>query len=250
VIDRYVILDTAAGTVVNDGGADEVDVEALPGGWYRVSVTEGNNSSGNTTLRIAVFPSSSASTATLTTGTVWMWGAQVESGVYQSSYIPTTTVAVARSADAVTAAVSDVDFNAVEGTLYVSARVKDTSAMTRFLCAVGDGTASNYVGVYSSTTSIGVGQAYDGGAQQFNMDPGAANAPADYAVAVAWAANDAAVARNGGTPVTDVSVTVPTGLTTFYVGSLNGANFADAHILQMAYFPRRLASTELREITS
>lgn len=64
---------------------------------------------GSTTVRLearltcasavtSVFPSVTAGQLTVSTGTGFVWGSQMESGTFASSYIPTTTTAVARNA--------------------------------------------------------------------------------------------------------------------------------------------------------
>jgi len=56
------------------------------------------------------------------TGTVLLWGAQLEAGSFPTSYIPTTTASVVRSADLCSISGSDFAgmFNGTEGTLFAS----------------------------------------------------------------------------------------------------------------------------------
>ncbi len=89
--------------------------ERLPNGWYRL-VAYSRNTSGSTqtwggnTCRLFALTTSNGDqgggtgTGTTTDG-VYLWGGQVEisSSLYATSYIPTTTSAVTRSADVYTA---------------------------------------------------------------------------------------------------------------------------------------------------
>ena len=61
-------------------------VEFVGNGWYRVQISFANNASGNTTLSLKVF---AADRSTAATGTVIVWGAQMEELPFASSYIKT-----------------------------------------------------------------------------------------------------------------------------------------------------------------
>lgn len=66
--------------------------EALPNGWYRIwQVYTVNATPGSGSFSFVVDSSMSENI---------IWGAQLEAGAYPTSYIPTTSAAVARSADA------------------------------------------------------------------------------------------------------------------------------------------------------
>ncbi len=77
----------AGNTITNVSG----QATALANGWYRISVTATHS---------AILPNLTAFIeASSGTGDVLVWGAQLEQGSFASSYIPTTTTAVTRSAD-------------------------------------------------------------------------------------------------------------------------------------------------------
>jgi hypothetical protein len=70
-------------------------------GWYRVCITYTTPVTAALSTRLGFFP---GPTGSETSGTTFVWGAQHETGSKCSSYIPTTTNAVTRSADTLTAA--------------------------------------------------------------------------------------------------------------------------------------------------
>jgi hypothetical protein len=68
-------------------------------------------------------------------------------------------------------------------------------------------------------------------------------------IASAYQINSFAQALNGGTVVTDLSGSVPVA-TSLVIGAGGFANPLNGHIRRIAYYPRRLANTELQGITS
>ena len=86
---------------------------SLGDGWYQVSVTLANDTSGNTSLYCQLYPESS-SAAGQSTG--YFYGAQLEIAAAATAYIPTTSGGV--TVPAVTAYfVNDVNFRTVRGPL-------------------------------------------------------------------------------------------------------------------------------------
>jgi hypothetical protein len=79
-------------------GGTAQPINYLGNGIWETGVTAANNSSGNTSAILRVFP---AGTGTGTTGTVYADDAQLESGTVMTSRITTTTAAVTRPAGVV-----------------------------------------------------------------------------------------------------------------------------------------------------
>lgn len=120
----------------NDGSTDDTTatspkragVEDWNSDYYRLWIVGANNGTGNTTLTIRAIPASTTtlgSTEAGATGSHHFWGAQLEGlsggAGAPSSYIPTTTAAVSRSADT-------VEFTGDFGAQELSAYVKDVVA--------------------------------------------------------------------------------------------------------------------------
>ena len=96
---------TLTASHVLDAGGEFLSFDDYGDGLYRISVKVTNNTSGNTSLRTAIYPAYLGVATDV--GSVYAGGVQVElNSSYPTSYIPTTTTAVTRSADVYTSASS------------------------------------------------------------------------------------------------------------------------------------------------
>jgi hypothetical protein len=222
-------------------------------GWKRYSYTV-TTPVGCVSMRAYAFRN-----AALTTGTLYFWGAQLELGVFATSYIPTTSASVARTADSATVAGSNFTgiFNAVEGTLYVEAAVPATTtdAASRVNVAVGDSTTINeamYVTRPVSSADVRV-TINDGGVAQWASNTlGTATAGTAYKAVFAYKANDLAGTLNGGAINADAAGTIPTcDVLAIGNGSWSGAsNHLNECVRRCTYWPERLKNSELISITT
>ena len=212
--------------------------------WYRLVVTTTTNTT--TTARHRFFWTGSGTL-------IRAWGAQLEAGAFPTSYIPTTTATVTRSADV--ASISGSNFSSWyrqdEGSMFTEAQGTSfvTGAVRRYF-EIGDGTANNQILLGYSATNAVRGITNTGGASQTNIS--ATATPANMSkFAFAFAANNAQVAANGLLGTEDTSVTLPT-VSTLYIGgepTLAATTTLNGTIRRLTYWPVRLASTTLEAIS-
>lgn len=108
-------------------------VESLVSSWCRVSMTFAAGTADNFHIvNMCDSSSSCASYAGNGTGTVHLWGGQLEAGTYASSYIVTTSASATRSRDNVTV-VTPAAINDVEGCMSFSFKRLDTTGFFRIL---------------------------------------------------------------------------------------------------------------------
>lgn len=157
-------LTSAQLVVASVGGAGSTTCtdSALTGSvWHRVSCTV-VATGGTTDISLSVL----LGTAAGDTGIVIAWGAQLETGTYASSYVPTTTIAVARAASsAMTFAASN--FLAGSGSLSMVLALGSTATTGGFVGSdstshgalmVGAGAVNVYVeNVSKASRAISVG---------------------------------------------------------------------------------------------
>lgn len=109
VVSAYVKIDWASG-VITASGSVIATVYNAGNGWYRLTVRLANNSSGNTSCQVQIFPEASSSAGE---STCFVWGAQLEAAAVAGPYISTTNLARTISSpdwwDTTAAAYSDGD---------------------------------------------------------------------------------------------------------------------------------------------
>ena len=182
---------------------------------------------------------------------------QLELGAFATSVIPTTTVALARSADvaSITGANFSSWYNAIEGTIVVSADTASTSAdaITRVFASIGDSATFNesmYIAKSASSTNLTVNVVDNGVAQWASNTIGTISANTVFTLSFAYAVNNLGASLNGGIASTDSVATLPT-VNTLTLGSSSwgGGNYLNGHIRAFKYYPRRLSNAELQALT-
>jgi len=215
-------------------------------GWKRLTIT--TTTSTITTIRFRPFFSGSGST-------VRIWGAQVEEGTFATSYIPTTTATVTRSADV--ASITGANFSSWyrqdEGTVFADntsyainntriASFSDNTASNRVLIARGSGSGGN----------INITVTVDGTVQVSSF-VFASSLGANTALKVAggFKASDFAGSVNGAAPTTRTSGSMATTVNQLGIGNgeVLGTNTFSGTIRRLVYWPQRLSNSTLQQIT-
>jgi hypothetical protein len=187
----------------------------------------------------------------LTTSDVFLWGAQLEAGGFATSYIPTTTGSVVRSADvcSITGANFTSFWNTNEGAMFASGDPRGSASVATLVMA-NSGANANQISFDRSTTTIKFGVA-NSGTYTATIQQNSTNG-SFVKISGAYATNNARSALNGvlGTP--DTSVIVPTNLNRFNIGSASTANseFANGCISEIKYFRKPLSNAKLQSLTA
>ena len=214
-------------------------------GWYRCSATYTTVGTAYT-FRISMDQTGNAGSFTGDgTKGVFLWGAQLELGAFASSYIPTTTVSVARTADSCIRTLAS-EFSATAGTVVVAGRASggQDAATAQVPWSIDDNTANNRFTLTRTAASdtcrfTVVTAAVSQAALDFTFTNST-----NYKEAVAWAVNDFAASMNGAAVLTDTLGTLPT-VTQLGLGSLGTGLQANGHIRTFDYYPSRLDNATL-----
>ena len=179
---------------------------------------------------------------------------QLELGAFATSVIPTTTTALTRAADVASVNTLSPWFNATEGTIYAEFAVtQPVSGGNQFLARFSDNSFNNSIG--DNVASTGAAQIVTQSGGVFDGIASAtpnvsANTVAKFAGA--YATNDLAACINGGTVATDITATIPSGMTRFDLGSDHiGANRIKAgYLRRITYYPRAFPPAQLQALTA
>lgn len=189
--------------------------------------------------------------------TIRIGAPQLERKAFATSYIPTSTVAVTRNADALTLSdLTRIGYSASAGTLVAQGRILGQSALVYpGVVALGVGVEGDRVLLYrDGNSSRFIAEAKTAGVSQYWLSVTAAPATgAEYKTAFAFAADDAAQTTSGAAPVKDASVALSTILDRMSIGGsqARGGGTNGAQIIsRIDYYNRRLSNAELQSITT
>ena len=231
-----VTFDLENGIVTTEDSGFEGEIENYGNGWFRCTAIDTSARSGTFSLGV-----NSASES------VYIWGAQLESD-YKTSYIPTTTTAVTRSAETATNSGDADTFNDSEGVFM--AELLWTATSSNIYISIDDNTSNNRILIYSNSTDdikalVGSGGVTQAAFTANNQDPTTFNK-----VAVKYKQNDFALWINGIKLLTDTVGSTPIGLDTLGFRAGGGTNPLHGSVKQIQYFDSALTDSELETLTS
>jgi hypothetical protein len=172
--------------------------------------------------------------------------AQLETGAFATSYIPTTGAAVTRSADiAQVNTLSSIGLNLLSGTLYAEIDILNgtaTGGLSQGIAGTAAGGTGRiaYFGAGVLTQLISVGVTY----------PGAISTATPYKIASTWGPAGNSIVRSGGIPGS-ISNHALTG-TALVIGAYapSGVGPLDGHIKRMSYYPAQIPVIDLSRMTA
>ena len=252
-------LSTGAASTPQLAGAydnAQARMDKWPGGWYRCSLDFRINNDAQAAVEVWTMLYTGSSSLYNGDGAsgAYLWGAQLEKGTYPTSYVSTTTVAVARSRD-VCAMTSLGDwFTEDAGTVLaeylIPWTVLATDAALRRLVQADDASEVDRDVLYLEGGSR-KGLLTASSAAQASFSQAGIAAGVVQKQAMAWATDNMAQAASGGYFSSDTSATVPTDLTAFRLGNASAAGSElNGYLRKVKFYPRRLSDNELRALVA
>jgi hypothetical protein len=226
-------------------------IQQYPNGWYRCIITATAGATSNTSFRISPVSGTSRNYPGNSVDSFWAWGAQLEAGSFATSYIPTTTASVVRSADLCDITGGDFNnfYNQSEGTVVAVAsefrRGTAYVSIVRFAIssdASGNrfqiGTNGNKTGDSSPIEFIGV----KAGVIQYQSF--ATSPTPESRAALAYKTDDIRGALNGTLSAADSPPSeIFAGANSMSIGTLG------IHIASIRYYKKRLPDAKLQALT-
>ncbi len=233
------------------GSPINVSSTAYPDGWYRVQFSVVATSAASTTLDIRLSRDGTwANRSYLGDGvqSSLLWGAQVEAGSFPTSYIPTTTGTLARSADVCSITGGDFTsfYNQSEGTMLTNAFTPASGDRT--VLTADDNTSNEMIRLRTEGTNPFF-KVTDGGSELVAIDAGTVSANTSFKLIGAYKLDDFASSINGGAAVTDTSGTTPT-VDRMRIGTGQGGNTMCGCVASLRYYKKRLPNAKLQALTA
>ena len=178
-------------------------------GWYRCTVTSSAGTQGS-------FQMSADGITTIYTGDgtsgIFIWGAQLEAGSFATSYIPTTTASVVRSADV--CSIFGTDFTGIwnydEGTIYAAFDQAPSNTFSSILTAArSDDTGKVQIG-RATSSQIYLAIKNNANTETFIYNPTSSITAGLNKSALAYKTNDAIGTINNLSTPLDTSVSLGT----------------------------------------
>jgi hypothetical protein len=239
----YNLSTGALGSISGTGGT--ATITNVGNGWYRCTLTTVTSTLGAGACNIYVSSGDNLNTYTGDgTSGLYIWGAQLESLAFRTSYVPTVASQVTRSADVATMTGTNFSDWYSAGAGGAVARVlPSTVSGTRPSIQFDDSTADEIIALRGNTTNPEL-YIKDGGADQAQIDAGTIAANTAYNLGTAWNTDNCAAAVNGAAAVTDATATIPT-VTQARLGS-DGINYLNGHLQNLRYWPQRIINAEIQ----
>lgn len=242
-------FDLTNGTTSTLGAWTSSSITAVGNGWYRcVAVGTALSTAG------PIFNVSSTSTYGAYSGDtvsgMYFWGAQMETAAFATSYIPTVSASVTRSADVATMVGNNFSnwYNQTNGT--ITAKYDNVSTVSfPAVYGINDGTTATRINTICCTTTTNRLSVVSIGSIQavFSFSNYVVGTTATSALALAE--NNFAGSVDGATVQTDITGTMPV-VTQLQLGTqVGGLSPMSGHIKTISYYNTRLPDTQLQALT-
>jgi len=243
--------------IVTYNGHTSASIESYSNNWYRCTIT---STSSLTSVNAAFLPSNTNVTNNnlptylgVVGSGLHIYGAQLEASSYPTSYIPTTSTAVTRLADACSKTGISSLIGQTEGVLFVDFTINSLADFGTPL-SVNDGSTANYIWLTIFANGNLRAELFNSSGVQATITYTGAVVGGRYKMAFAYKTNDFAMYVNGSQVGIATSGTTFSGTTLSRIDNdiTNPAlySLASQSINQTALFPTRLTNTQLATLTT
>lgn len=225
------------------------NVTEIGNGWYLCEVQTTTTVSGNNS-RVAYFYPTGYNNAV--TGDTDINLLQVEQGSFASSYIPTTTTAVTRTADVSSYDMTD-QLEQGQGSLYCEFEGLGESTIAQRLFSLSDGTINNKIDAFINSGDNKLRyQIFDSGIEYVDdRTPSGINFNQKNKFIITYKNNEVKGYLNGTLISTDNSATIPTNLNMINIGSwYSGTNQLNGNEKYFKYNKEVLDEATAKRLTT
>ena len=222
-----------------------IDGEEIGDDWWRITVGL-TAEAADTSFTIRVYPCNVDGTlnyaaADTTSAQIYVWGAQVEVGAFPTSYIKTTTIAVARNADVVTTStLSWLDTAATAvGTWYIKAQFPFADAAVNALLTLDDGgTTDRFYFERAADEKINCTTTHSADTDGAITGTNAIVISTAFEVCMSYIDDDIRHAVDNTLETADTTAAIPLAdnPTTLRIGADSAGNYWNGHITEVYYY--------------
>lgn len=232
-----IVFNLDSGTITTQGGTMTGTIEDFGNGWFRLSAT--HTATGNQTFGLK--PATNQS--------LYVWGAQLETGSYSSSYIKTTTGQVTRQKDqCLNGGDSDL-FDITEGTFFVDVTPYINTSSNHYISLNDGGSSDRFVFIFQSNA---IQVRLFGASANVNIISHYQNITFNERnkLAVTFKENEFKFYVNGSLVHTDTIGNMPTGLNQLDFSEHNGNRNFEGKVHDTRVYDRVLTQTEAETLTT
>ncbi|MEK9895383.1 MAG: LamG-like jellyroll fold domain-containing protein [Burkholderiaceae bacterium] len=249
-------FDLSNGTHVGSNGSilDGYSISAVGNGWYRLTMTFTNNSSGGTVNGMGIVLAAANSEMHQYTSDDYsgflLYGAQCETGSFASSLVSTSGASATRAADSMSVTDASI-FNGGEHSVYWEGTVNGSTADPRLFELTG-ATTGNRIQVFHNDGNKLMIRTTDNGVTKASVQISEAMAGNSKVVAT-LKNSEARLVRNGSTITSSTidSFYSPAGIQSIKVGSNEaGGAQLDGHVKRVAYYSTALTETQAQALSN
>ena len=247
-VNAFANFDLLLGVIGTKGSSvSDHTITAVGNDWYRIAMVS-TDAIANSTYCSPVTSASAGWSTGASSGSFFIWGAQLETGAFATSYIPTIASTVTRSADVATISGSLFSqwYNQPQGTFVVSGSFPQSNN-AETLC-VDDGSGANTLEIYRSSATKLNGFVRSGNVTVADMACSQTlSSGATYNTAIAYATDSFAFGIDGVAPTTDTAGAVPVAVNIMRIGLYRGnIQQVNGHIRNIRFIPARAADFQLQ----
>ena len=221
-------------------------ITSVGNGWFKITIAlTASVGLGGLILRVFNSNTFGAFSGNGISGLL-VWGAQLETGSFATSYIPTVASQVTRAADAASMTGTNFStwYNQTQGTFYAHATANGFTT-NEMIFSLTDGTLASTIQAYLDTSTQIQTNIWNNGTLYLTNTIGTA-----FKYALGVETNNCSVTLNAGNVTTDTSVGPPYSYSQLNIGNRNGSLNFNGTIKKLAYYPIRVTNAQLQALTS
>ena len=241
-------FDIGNGAVGTVSSGNTASIEDYGGGWYRCIITATATSTGAAYFAVRLATANGVQTydGDGSSG-AYLWGAQLEAGAFATSYIPTTTAQVTRTADVATMTGTNFSdwFNASEGTFETQVVCPKITGLNMRYLQINDGSNVNRIELFGAAASTGYVNVSS--VNQVNISSGSFESADIRNTVFGYKTNDFSLSAGGLAPTTDSTGLIPT-VDRMFIGSsfASSSSYLNGWMQKIYYWPLRLQNSEIQ----